>query len=136
MSMMLKFKNEISRKIIYDNYLTLIDLLSSDRIFEEDNDYIKNTIEKIRNTKPFLPEEVFNSFNRFIAEYFDPIVLGSDAFEKFRTSDIGQINSDGIFEFHDESCVTLFFARIADYYLHLEETLIEMAMTELRPYFE
>lgn len=133
---MLKFNNETSRKMIYDNYLTLMELLSSDKIFDEEEDCLFVKITKIRNTKPFLPEEVFSAFNRFIAEYFDPLNLGSDAFKEFRTSDIGKINSDGVFEFHDESCVTLFFARIANYYMRLEETLIEMAMTKLRPYFE
>lgn len=133
---MLKFKNEISRKIIYDNYLTLMELLSSKKIFDKEDDYLFVKTNKIRNTKPFLPEDVYNAFDDFISEHFDPIIYDIDAFSDFETSDVGKINSDGVFEFHDESCVTLFFARIADYYLHLEETLIEMAMTELRPYFE
>ncbi len=128
------FNNDVSRTIAYKNYLTIMDLLSSDKIF--DNNYLFDKIEKIRNTKPFLPEDVYNAFDDFISEHFDPIIYDIDAFSDFETSDVGKINSDGVFEFHDESCVTLFFARIADYYLHLEETLIEMAMTELRPYFE
>ena len=129
------FINNVSRSIAYKNYLTLMDLLSSNKLFNED-DSVFDKLDEIRHTKPFLSDEVYNAFDKFITEHIDPIICTYENIKEYQTPDIGYTNKEGAFEFHDESCMYLYFGRLMEHCIVLQDILLKTAMTELRPYFE
>ena len=130
---MLRINYETSKKRIYDNYLTLMDLLSNDLIFDDD---ISNKLDRIRNNRAFLPKEINEFFDSFINEYIYPIICTYPTDKEFQTSDLGHVNSNGVFEFNDEESVTEYFCRLMKYCNDVKEILLEKASVTLTPYFE
>lgn len=132
------YNNETSRGLVLHAYNTIMDMLSYDSLYDDDNNYL-NTIKRINEIermKPFIPTSIFDAFTSFIKNNIDPIIDDGFSLEGFLTSEYGCRNDKGIFEFKDEMSAKLFVECVMQHCMELQDKFLKMAMEEIRPYFQ
>lgn len=135
---MVSFNNETSRGLVLHAYNTIMNMLSYDSLYDDDNNYL-NTIKRINEIermRPFIPTSIFDAFTSFIKNNIDPIIDDGFSLEGFLTSEYGCRNDKGIFEFKDEMSAKLFVERVMQHCMELQDKFLKMAMEEIRPYFQ
>lgn len=133
-----EYNNETSRGLVLHAYDTIMDTLSYDSLYDDDNNYL-NTIKRINEIermKPFIPASIFDAFTSFIKNNIDSIIDDGFSLEGFLTSEYGCRNDKGIFEFKDEMSAKLFVERVMQHCMELQDKFLKMAMEEIRPYFQ
>lgn len=132
------YNNETSRGLVLHAYNTIMDMLSYDSLYDDDNNNL-NTIKRINEIermKPFIPTSIFDAFTSFIKNNIDPIIDDGFSLEGFLTSEYGCRNDKGIFEFKDEMSAKLFVECVMQHCMELQDKFLKMAMEEIRPYFQ
>ena len=133
-----EYNNETSRGLVLHVYNTIMDMLSYDSLYDDDNNYL-NTIKRINEIermKPFMPTSIFDAFKSFIKNNIEPIIDDGFSLEGFLTSEYGCRNDKGIFEFKDEMSAKLFVGRVMQHCIELQEKFLKLAMDEISPYFQ
>ncbi len=129
--------NETSRGLVLQAYNTIMDMLSFDNLYDDNNhENIYAQIIKIKYMKPFLPNNIFDTLSSFIENDIEPIIDNDLALEEFQTAELGCTNEDGVFEFKDDMCAKLFIGRVIKHCIELQEKFLKIAMDEIRPYFQ
>ena len=132
------YNNETSRGLVLHAYNTIMDMLSYDSLYDDDNNYLNtiNRINEIERMKPFIPTSIFDAFTSFIKNNIDPIIDDGFSLEGFLTSEYGCRNDKGIFEFKDEMSAKLFVECVMQHCMELQDKFLKMAMEEISPYFQ
>lgn len=134
---MVSFNNETSRGLVLHAYNMIMDMLSFDNLYDDNNiQNITAKINEIKYMKPFMPTNIFDAFTSFIENNIEPIIDDEFALEEFRTAEFGFVNNEGIFEFKDDMCAKLFVGRVMQHCIELQEKFLELAMDVIRPCFQ
>lgn len=121
-------------RIIISCYKKLLKCIQPTNL--DNTELICSNISKIKDMKPFLPQNIYASFMQAIDRYIDPIINDNDKFlSSLHTPDIGFINDDGHFEIKGERELALFFARLYQLSINVEKDIEAWACSELSPYF-
>lgn len=120
--------------IILNCYKKLLKSVETDNI--EKIDLICKNIEYIKSLKPFMPLDIFDSFLNIINECIEPIVDNPEYTSQFLSPELGAINNEGIFEFISKREFTIFYARICENSIALENRIQEWAYEVLLPLFQ
>lgn len=69
----------------------------------EDDDYIKNSLKKVRKEEKELPPEVVALIELFIKMYVYPILFDNTYFNFTRQKEFGEVQENGVFSINSEA---------------------------------